>query len=181
MPPSHIGIDSRLTANTSANEQGSPNRPSRRSRENNAQGNAEHERDIDMKTATGWVVALMLCALLGMGALGCNTFKGMGKDIEKGGEGIQNAAENTQHRHGHHQSQPYTITASAESGGSISPSGSTRISYGSRQTFTITASTGYHVADVLVDGKSEGARTRYAFDNVTDNHTISALFTANPK
>ncbi len=40
------------------------------------------------------IVALMLGAFLGAGALGCNTFSGAGKDIQKGGEGIENAAEN---------------------------------------------------------------------------------------
>ena len=43
-----------------------------------------------------------------------------------------------------------------------------------RRAFTITPATGYHVADVLVDGSSVGARTSYTFTNVTANHTISA-------
>ena len=129
-----------------------------------------------MKTSTGLVVALLVCALVGFGALGCNTFKGAGKDIEKGGKGIQNAADNAQKG----KNGPNTITASAESGGSISPSGSTSVSYGSSRTFTIKANRGYHVADVLVDGKSVGAVSRHTFDHVTENHTISALFTVNP-
>ena len=45
-----------------------------------------------------------------------------------------------------------------------------------RQTFTITANTGYHVADVLVDGVSVGAVTSYPFTNVTSDHTIVASF-----
>lgn len=131
-----------------------------------------------MKTSTGLVVALLVCAVVAVGALGCNTVKGAGKDIEKGGKGIQNAAENTQE--GIEHRGPHTIAASSESGGSISPSGDTRMAYRSSRTFTIKANRGYHVADVLVDGKSLGARSRYTFDNVTANHTISALFTANP-
>ncbi len=130
-----------------------------------------------MKTLAGVVVVLAVCTLAGLGVLGCNTFKGAGKDIEKGGKSIQNAAENAQS--GHHESGSNTITATAERGGSISPSGATVLSHGASRTFTIKADRGYHVADVLVDGKSLGARSRYAFDNVTTNHTILALFTVN--
>jgi hypothetical protein len=70
----------------------------------------------------------------------------------------------------------YTITASAGSNGSISPSGTITVNYGSNQTFTITPNTGYHIVDVLVDGLSVGAVTTYTFSNVTANHTISAMF-----
>ena len=131
-----------------------------------------------MKAFKGLVVGLAVCSLVGIGALGCNTVKGAGKDIEKGGKGIQNAAENAQK--GIEHPGPHTITAAAEPSGSISPSGDTSVSRGSNRTFTIRANRGYHIADVLVDGKSVGARSRYRFDNVTANHTISALFTVNP-
>jgi len=70
----------------------------------------------------------------------------------------------------------YTITGSAGSGGSISPSGSTSVTSGSSQTYTITPSTGYKIANVLVDGVSVGAVSSYAFSNVTANHTIAATF-----
>ncbi len=50
-----------------------------------------------------------------------------------------------------------TITASAGSNGSISPSGSVAVNYGADQTFTISPNRHYHVADVLVDGGSVGA------------------------
>ena len=73
----------------------------------------------------------------------------------------------------------YTITASAGAGGSISPSGSVTVNHGSNRTFTITANTGYTIANVLVDGASVGAVSSYTFNNVTANHTISATFTAN--
>ena len=73
------------------------------------------------------------------------------------------------------------ITASAGSNGSISPSGSVSVSYGGSQTFTIApAMAGYHVADVLVDGLSQGAITSYTFTNVTAAHTIAATFAENP-
>ena len=69
-----------------------------------------------------------------------------------------------------------TLSATAGANGSISPSGSVAVDYGSSQTFTITPNTNYRVADVLVDGVSVGAVTSYTFSSVTANHTISATF-----
>jgi hypothetical protein len=77
-------------------------------------------------------------------------------------------------------SATYTITASAGSHGSITPSGSVSVNYGASQSFSIAPSSGYHVTNVLVDGSSVGAVTSYTFTNVTANHTISASFAANP-
>jgi hypothetical protein len=71
------------------------------------------------------------------------------------------------------------ITASAGTGGSISPSGAQVVSYGSSTTFTITPNTGYHIVNVLVNGGSIGAVTSYTFNNVTANQTITANFALN--
>lgn len=71
------------------------------------------------------------------------------------------------------------ITASAGSNGSITPSGSVTVNYGASQSFSIAPNTGYHVANVLVDGGSVGAVTSYIFTDVTANHTIAASFAAN--
>ena len=70
----------------------------------------------------------------------------------------------------------YTLTASAGPNGGISPMGATTVSSGGSQTYTITANSGYHIADVLVDGASVGPRSDYSFQNVTADHTISASF-----
>jgi len=70
----------------------------------------------------------------------------------------------------------HTITASAGSHGSISPSGDVTVNQGSDKTFTITPDTGYQIDDVLVDGSSIGAVSSYTFINVTQDHTISATF-----
>ena len=69
-----------------------------------------------------------------------------------------------------------SLTASAGSGGKISPSGTSFHSQGTSQTFTITPSAGYTTASVLVDGVSVGAVSSYTFTNVTANHTIAATF-----
>jgi hypothetical protein len=73
----------------------------------------------------------------------------------------------------------YTITPSAGSGGTISPSSKQTVNYGGSATFTITPKTGYHIADVLIDGTSVGAVETYTFTNVQANHTISATFAIN--
>jgi entericidin B len=57
---------------------------------------ANNERNGNMKTYKSVIVALLLGALLGTGLLGCNTFRGAGRDIERGGQGIQNAADGAQ-------------------------------------------------------------------------------------
>jgi hypothetical protein len=73
-------------------------------------------------------------------------------------------------------SKTYTISASAGTGGSISPSGSVSVTNGSSKTFTITPRSGYHVSRVIVDGISVGAVRTYNFSNVAANHTIKAYF-----
>ena len=70
----------------------------------------------------------------------------------------------------------YTIKAEAGDGGSISPSGRVRVARGSNKTFTITPDEGCRIDDVLVDGKSVGAVSRYTFENVRSDHTIEAIF-----
>lgn len=70
----------------------------------------------------------------------------------------------------------YTITASAGSGGSISPSGSISVNAGSYRTFVFTPSRGYRISSVRIDGISISPITSYTFNNINGNHTISASF-----
>lgn len=70
----------------------------------------------------------------------------------------------------------HTIRASAGANGIISPAGWTSVGEGGEQTFTITPDAGYAVAKVLVDGRSVGAVSSYTFRNVTQDHTIEAVF-----
>lgn len=69
-----------------------------------------------------------------------------------------------------------TITATANEGGSISPSGSVSVEARQNQTFTIAADDGYRISDVLVDSVSIGAVESYAFSDVSETHTIEAIF-----
>jgi|GEM_PF-6163083 len=72
----------------------------------------------------------------------------------------------------------YTVTATAGSGGSISPNGSVSVTAGSNQTFTITPNSGYRINSITVDGVDQGTITTYTFTNVTGGHTINPIFTS---
>jgi hypothetical protein len=73
----------------------------------------------------------------------------------------------------------HTIVASDNGNGSISPKGNVTVIEGNSEKFTITPNSGYHIADVRVDGHSVGTNSVYEFANVTEGHTISASFAAN--
>jgi len=70
----------------------------------------------------------------------------------------------------------YTIMATTGTGGSISPSGSTTVTQGNSQTYSITANSGYIIKDVKVDGSSIGAASTYTFSSVSSSHSIRATF-----
>ncbi|MBW2430530.1 MAG: fibronectin type III domain-containing protein [Deltaproteobacteria bacterium] len=72
----------------------------------------------------------------------------------------------------------HTITASAGSNGSVTPSGAVTVANGTSQAFTIRANQNYKIMDVLVDGVSVGAVASHTFNNVTDDHLISVSFVA---
>jgi|GEM_PF-1439606 len=71
---------------------------------------------------------------------------------------------------------PYTITATAGPGGTITPNGNIVANCGGTRTFNITAGPGATIFDVKVDNVSQGAVTGYAFTNIQANHTIDAQF-----
>lgn len=73
----------------------------------------------------------------------------------------------------------YTITATAEANGSISPAGAVEVGNGSNKTFTITADANYDITNVTVDGGPVGIAGTYTFTNVTTNHSINAQFGTN--
>ena len=92
----------------------------------------------------------------------------------------------------------FTITTSAGTGGSITPSGEVKVKSGDSQQFTITPKDGYRVSSILADDSevlisghsmysdsdssdsviidTESNTEYYVFDNVTDNHTLEAYF-----
>jgi len=74
--------------------------------------------------------------------------------------------------------QTYTIVATQGDHGSITPAGTTVVTSGGSQAFTMTPESGYVLADVVVDGVSQGATASYTFSNINANHTITASFSA---
>jgi hypothetical protein len=72
----------------------------------------------------------------------------------------------------------FRISASAGSGGTISPNGNINVTLGSTQNFTITPNSGYRISSVLMDGLQ--ATAPYTFSAITSNHTISVTFETIP-
>lgn len=70
----------------------------------------------------------------------------------------------------------WTITATAGPGGTIYPGGTFHIPQGTSVTFSVYASAGRGIDDVLVDGASVGPTNSYTFTSVATNHTIAAQF-----
>ena len=70
----------------------------------------------------------------------------------------------------------FKITSSSGTNGTISPSGTVSVNYGDSKTFTISPFSGYRISTVKVDGKSIGAVSSYTFTNITQDHTIEAIF-----
>lgn len=70
----------------------------------------------------------------------------------------------------------YQISAAANTGGTITPSGNSIVTEYGSITFTIKPDKGYIVKDVLIDEVSVGAVTTYTFSSVKANHTIEAKF-----
>jgi hypothetical protein len=79
----------------------------------------------------------------------------------------------------------YTVTTRAGTGGSIDPSGVTTLNTGGSQTFTITPTGGYHIANVTVGPTggtmvSVGSISSYLVSKIKNNMTIAAVFAPNP-
>lgn len=76
----------------------------------------------------------------------------------------------------HWKDTPITITASATSGGSITPSGTISVDKGKDQAFHITIKPGYELVRLEVDGEDYGPLESHVFRRVEENHTIHAVF-----
>ena len=70
----------------------------------------------------------------------------------------------------------FTITASAGTGGTITPNGVINVVGGASQAFESVPSATYILSNVLVDGFSIGRINNYTINNVSSNRTIAASF-----
>ena len=80
----------------------------------------------------------------------------------------------------------FTITASSNRLGKVSPAGTTYYASGSSATFTFTPNEGCHLNSVLIDGTPlspeallDAIENGYTFENITENHIIQATFAIN--
>jgi endo-1,4-beta-D-glucanase Y len=72
--------------------------------------------------------------------------------------------------------ETFTITASAGTNGTISPTGAVVVDKNTDKTFTITPNVGYVVNTITVNGAVVASGNNYTFTNVTANQTIVATF-----
>ena len=82
------------------------------------------------------------------------------------------------------ETSPIYITATSSSGGTLTASGggSGQMTFeqGSDVTFIPRANRGYQLADLVIDGESCGPMKSYTFQNLTEDHTIHAVFELTP-
>jgi hypothetical protein len=70
----------------------------------------------------------------------------------------------------------YSVAATAGEGGSITPSGTSKVALGKSIRLVIEANEGRVIKDVVVDGKSVGTPSDYTFENVLSDHVLTATF-----
>jgi hypothetical protein len=72
--------------------------------------------------------------------------------------------------------QTYEISISAGPGGSTDPEGVVSVAHGDSLAIAITPDPGFHILDVLVDDISVGAVSSYTFVDVSEDHSVQAMF-----
>ena len=71
----------------------------------------------------------------------------------------------------------YTIMATSDFNGTITPKGAVQVEWGNDKTFQMIGNEGYVVSNVIVNGESKGTLDSYTFEDVKANGTIHATFT----
>ncbi|MEE4253419.1 MAG: putative Ig domain-containing protein [Desulfuromusa sp.] len=74
----------------------------------------------------------------------------------------------------------WIISATAGTGGYLTPEGNTSVLYGGSQGYQLTPMAGYYIHDLLVDNVSVGLVENYVFENIGDHHSITAVFAPIP-
>lgn len=70
----------------------------------------------------------------------------------------------------------YTITASSDSRGTMTPPGDASVIHGGNAEFSFTPNLGYNIVNVIVDGTAQGPLPSFTFSNVTGAHSIKVIF-----
>lgn len=95
-------------------------------------------------------------------------------EIDAATESVRTAIENLQEKPP--VQKEFTITAVANGGGTIDPSGAVKVEEGKDQVFTIQPYEGFEVKEVFVNGESVGAVTEYKFEAVRADASIEVFF-----
>lgn len=70
----------------------------------------------------------------------------------------------------------YSVQTTASVGGTISPNGQIEVFAGESLTVNTAADAGFFLADLIVDGISIGQASSYTFANISEDHTVEAVF-----
>lgn len=79
------------------------------------------------------------------------------------------------------EAQTWTISAISGKGGELSPAGIVEADDGGSVTFYIIPDEGYVLSELKVDGKAVEEADAYTFRNLSENHTIYAVFRLAPE
>ncbi len=74
------------------------------------------------------------------------------------------------------KTEQYVLTVVQTENGDIYPAGETMLELGAEQTLVISPEAGYRVKDVIVDGESKGAVTVFTLNDISADHTVTAIF-----
>jgi spore germination protein YaaH len=112
-------------------------------------------------------------ALVGLYGLGGTSVWAIGQEDASFWSSVQSGLQNG-------AATNVTLTATAGSGGAITPSGNVSVIQGTNQAFTIMPNAGYSISAVTVDGAAVGNVSSYALYNVQAAHNVTASFIASP-
>ena len=108
------------------------------------------------------------------------TFKEWNTRIDGLGEGLSPATANCTYYAIFEENVPkFKIKVSFGNNGTIAPYEDVMVNYGSNKSFDIVPDEGYHVSKLFIDGKIADVTEFYVFEDVKEEHTISAIFARN--
>ena len=73
----------------------------------------------------------------------------------------------------------HTVSAAAGDGGTIDPAGDMTVEYGDSVNIVVSASEGYSVSDVVVNGESQGPVSEFTIHDITADQRVTASFSEN--